>query len=103
MQGIGEFENIEANPDRKDSQVITFKDRFTAEKLMYGSTEMPSVGKVEFAWVNTPLPAVTPTTKVHDGDVHMADQEAGSAMADGARTADVDYDVAEDDDRWLAE
>lgn len=102
MQGIGEFENIEANPDRKDSQVITFKDRFTAEKLMYGSTEIPSVGKVEFAWINTPLPPVTATTKPQDGDTHMADHE-GTAVADGARTADVDYDVAEDDDRWLAE
>jgi len=71
---------------------------------MYGSTEIPSVGKVEFAWVNTPLPPMIPRAKSQDGDTHMADHEhEGSAMADGARTADVDYDVAEDDDRWMAE
>ena len=33
LQSVGEFENIEPNPDRPDSQVITFKDRFTAEKV----------------------------------------------------------------------
>ena len=70
---------------------------------MYGSTDIPSVGKVEFAWVTTPIPpVVTPTAKAPDGDTHMADHEA-SPMADGARPADVDYDVAEDDDRWMAE
>ncbi len=102
MQGIGEFENIEANLDRKDSQVITFKDRFTAEKFMYGSTEIPSVGKVEFSWVNTPLPPVLVTPKQQDGDTTMAEGD-GAAVVDGARNADVDYDVAEDDDRWLVE
>lgn len=69
---------------------------------MYGSTEIPSVGKVEFAWFNTPLPPVTATARSQDGDSHMTDQE-GTAVTEGARTADVDYDVAEDDDRWMAE
>lgn len=102
MQGIGEFENIEANPDRKDSQVITFKDRFTAEKLMYGSTEIASVGKVEFSWVNTPLRPITPVPKQQEGDINMAEGD-GVTVADGARVTDVDYDVAEDDDRWMVE
>ncbi|KAI9874638.1 MAG: hypothetical protein M1830_009530 [Pleopsidium flavum] len=102
LLGIGEFENIEANPDRPDSQVITFKDRFTAEKFMYGSTEIPSVGKVEFSWINMPLPPVTVTPKQQDGDTNMTEGD-GAAVAEGARTADVDYDVAEDDDRWMAE
>ncbi|KAI9789414.1 MAG: hypothetical protein M1816_006074 [Peltula sp. TS41687] len=63
LLGVGEFENIELNPGRKDSQIITFKDRFTAEKFIYGSPEIPSVGKVELSWVNNnPGPSSTPTT-----------------------------------------
>ena len=115
LQGIGEYETIEPNPDRKDSQLVTFKDRFTAEKFMYGDTDIPSVGKVELAWVNTPLPPVGSATAVkqQDGDAHMPDRDgdgSGSATAtvDGGvraavAVAEVDYDVAEDDDRWMAE
>ncbi|OJD18972.1 hypothetical protein ACJ73_08676 [Blastomyces percursus] len=65
LLGIGEYESIEPNPDQPDSQIVSFKDRYIAEKLMYGTTDIPSVGKVEFSWVaNTPL---TPGTR--DGSV----------------------------------
>ncbi|KAI9830912.1 MAG: hypothetical protein M1819_005294 [Sarea resinae] len=130
LLGIGEFENIEANPDRKDSQIITFKDRGTAEKFMYSGKDIPSVGKVDFSWINTPLPPISVPTSTstsaskpqpppqqhqqqqqqqaevpsatnnnNDGDAAMADHDA----ADGAahRNADVDYDVADDEDRWM--
>ncbi|KAL2375927.1 hypothetical protein RJ035_008182, partial [Blastomyces gilchristii] len=63
--GIGEYESIEPNPDQPDSQIVSFKDRYVAEKLMYGTTDIPSVGKVEFSWVaNAPS---TPGTR--DGSV----------------------------------
>ena len=81
-QSVGEFENIEPNPDRPDSQVITFKDRFTAQKVRFavcfarrsvsswrpltrrlflvdmqffaGSSEIPAIGAVELSWISNP-------------------------------------------------
>src|SRR5580700_957750 len=60
-KGVGDFTNIETTPE---CTFITFKDRFTAEKFMYGTSngEIPSVGKVELAWVQTPLPPVNLST-----------------------------------------
>ncbi|KAI9842834.1 MAG: hypothetical protein M1837_006855 [Sclerophora amabilis] len=108
LLGMGEFENIEPNPERKDSQLITFKDRFTAEKLVYGASDIPSVGKVEISWVNTPLPPVPVPSKrsaepsvqtASLGDEMMRDHEAATEDAH----KNEDYDVAEDDDRWMVE
>ncbi|MCJ1403825.1 hypothetical protein MMC11_007048 [Xylographa trunciseda] len=112
--GIGEFENIDTSAS-KDSQIITFKDRFTAEKLMYGPKDIPGVGKVEFSWVNTPLPPVVlPAAKQEEDGVGDADMEMGGVAAEsedgrdhgggghhGHAPAEVDYDVAEEDDRWM--
>ncbi|MCJ1437876.1 hypothetical protein MMC27_007263 [Xylographa pallens] len=112
--GIGEFENIKTSAS-KDSQVITFKDRFTAEKLMYGPKDIPGVGKVEFSWINTPLPPVVMPAAKHDEDgVGDADMDMGGVTADsedgrdigagghhGHGQAEVDYDVAEEDERWM--
>ncbi|KAI9757241.1 MAG: hypothetical protein M4579_003541 [Chaenotheca gracillima] len=113
LLGVGEFEHIEQDPDRRDSQLITFKDRFTAEKFFYGTTEIPSVGKVEVSWVNTPLPPVTlpapnaaspsagTSSMDKGGDESM--QDPGMAGGDDSHKNE-DYDVAEeDDDRWMVE
>ena len=83
-------------------QVITFKDRRTAEKFMYGSKNIPSVGQVELAWVNTPPAPLHPATKTNTGeDSMMANSNTnGDHHANTADAADVDYDVAEEDDRW---
>ncbi|RDW92171.1 hypothetical protein BP5796_01565 [Coleophoma crateriformis] len=58
LLGVGEYADIETTPERTS---ITFKDRFTAEKFMYGTPgcEIPSVGKVDMTWVQTPLPPVS--------------------------------------------
>ncbi|KAI9807652.1 MAG: hypothetical protein M1825_005593 [Sarcosagium campestre] len=113
LLGIGEFENIERNPDRGDSQIITFKDRFTAEKFVYGPTEIPSVGKVEMAWLNTPAPPSQPPTQsaavlmdLSNGQTNTMDEsmhEAGGQADEMQKnTTNEDYDVAEDDDdRWM--
>lgn len=68
---------------------------------MYGSKDLPSVGKVELTWYNAPSIS-TPTSAKPvnpDGDVGM-----GGANADGdtghAVSTEMDYDVAEEDDRW---
>ncbi|KAI9811885.1 MAG: hypothetical protein M1827_005236 [Pycnora praestabilis] len=109
---IGEFENIEPNPDRPDSQLILFKDRATAEKFFYGPSEIPSVGKLEFSWINMPLPPITSlpsatTSTKQQQDTNQQQQNDGdSTIAEGdagPRHVDVDYDVADDDDRWMVE
>lgn len=102
-QGVGEFEAIEAHPDRTDTQIITFKDRPTAESFMFGPKDIPSIGKLEFNWINTPLPLVQSSGKAASGgddDVGMGNANMDGDAADKGGAADVDYDVAEEDDRW---
>ena len=76
---------------------------------MYGAKEIPSIGRLEFTWVNMPLPPVLVPSSRPDG-VKNGDTEMGNAHADGDEQGDlggqqglreVDYDVAEDDDRWM--
>ncbi|OAX78262.1 hypothetical protein ACJ72_07433 [Emergomyces africanus] len=125
LLGVGEYESIEPNPDQPDSQIVSFKDRYLAEKLMYGPTDIPSVGKVEFSWVaNGPS---TPGTR--DGSVSappLLEQQEQAAKKDehedahmgnngthetdpmlrkdaGGHHHEVDYDVAEMDDAWAVE
>ncbi|KAI9769759.1 MAG: hypothetical protein M1840_003752 [Geoglossum simile] len=108
FQGIGEFENIEHNPSRSDSQVITFKDRFTAEKFIYSGSDIPGVGKVDLSWINTPLPPVAAnkqTQEVFTLPLSSATSHDGGDAADGdMHKTTEDYDVAEDDDdRWMVQ
>ena len=81
---------------------------------MYGLKDIPSVGKVEFSWVSTPLPPVQlPSAKHEEDGVGDADTDMGGVPADsdngrdngaghhGHGQAEVDYDVAEEDERWM--
>lgn len=84
-------------------------------KFINSSSTIPDIGKVEFSWVNTPLPPVssaaqTPQKASSDGgDVAMGDGVNGSGAGSEhgkqghVERAEVDYDVADDDDRWMAE
>lgn len=109
FQGIGEYTDLEITPTRT---AIIFKDRFTAEKFMRTpNSEIPSVGKVDMSWIQTPLPPVnlTPkplhtTTKIEE-DTTM---DEGDAMANNPAAAErevveephqnYDYDVAGEDE-----
>ncbi|KAI4162482.1 MAG: hypothetical protein LQ342_003897 [Letrouitia transgressa] len=102
LLGIGDFEAIEPHPDQPGVQVITFKDRQTAEMFMYGGKNIPSIGPVELSWINTPLAPASLGNKFNS-DVDMG---TGSSKMNGDHAevpaAEVDYDVAEEDDRWMA-
>ena len=91
--------------DARDAMTVSFKDRFTAEKFMYGGKAIPGVGKVELAWVSTPLPPVRTEQIDANGDTDMglpnATTEGNGARDSGHQTAEVDYDVAEEDERWM--
>lgn len=94
---------------------------------MYGTTnsEIPGVGKVELAWIQTPLPPVAlppaiPAVKheteikheqaTGNGDVNMENEREGDAMAQAEQRAsapghrqeqlELDYDVG-DDNEWV--
>ncbi|KAL1953965.1 hypothetical protein VTO42DRAFT_1881 [Malbranchea cinnamomea] len=114
LLGIGDYESIESNPDRPDSLIVSFKERYVAEQLIYGPTHIPGVGNVEFAWVaNAPsapsttvnTPGATSTTFVSgseskgEGDTVMGNEEPDLQKNAGH---EVDYDVAEDD-TWAVE
>jgi hypothetical protein len=122
-QGIGDFTSIETTSART---AITFRDRFTAEKFMYGTPggELPGVGKAEFAWIQTPLPpvsipgavnaataAITPTTsdrvdmsmEMDEGDAMAQEADSPATATNSARATEqqernLDYDVADDND-----
>jgi RNA-binding protein 26 len=117
-QGIGEFTDIQATPAMTS---ITFADRKTAEKFFYGlsNKEIPGIeGKVELAWVSTPLPPVKvskteagggePIAKRQpeqpeqlEGPEQHAEEDRRPVMASNeqnAEQADMDYDVADDND-----
>ena len=108
MQGVGEFTDLEITPERT---AITFKDRFTAEKLMYGlpGGEIPSVGKVDLSWIQTPLPPVNVAALkgLKDEDATMDEGDAMAHTSSPARgglaheqAENIDYDVA-DDSEWV--
>ena len=99
---MGEFEAIEPHPDRPDTQVVTFKDRHTAESFMYGNHDIPLVDKLDLAWFNAAGVSGRPVPKQSEVDVdigmggtrvdeHHADK--GAALAN----TEVDYDVAEEE------
>ena len=106
---------------------MAFKERYQAEKFMFGSWNIPSVGEVQLTWLpNPPLP--TASASIADGNVAGQDVSdktsaaAAAAAADDDMTGmdhenenengldsrkelpagahDVDYDVAEMDDNW---
>ncbi|KAJ9203646.1 hypothetical protein DTO164E3_276 [Paecilomyces variotii] len=107
--GIGEYQSVDPNPERSDSQIITFKDRYVAEKLMYGPTTIPGVGNVEMSWIANPAPTPSatggpgPDGKTRDEDSVMENTGEAAPEPDSTRrdgNHEVDYDVAEVDDSW---
>lgn len=125
LQGLGEYESIEPNADQPDTLTVVFKERYQAEKFMFGSWNIPSVGEVQLTWLpNPPLPTTTTiSSATADGDMSgqdMSSKTGGGADDDmtgmdhenenenglesrkepPAGAHDVDYDVAEMDDNW---
>ncbi|KAI9926452.1 hypothetical protein ASPWEDRAFT_141841 [Aspergillus wentii DTO 134E9] len=112
--GVGEYESIEPNPEQQDSLIVAFKERYQAERFMFGSWTIPSVGEVQLTWVPNP-PITAPTTpgavsdtKTGSDEDTAMDNTTGSLPPDqlGAPkdgNHDVDYDVADMDDSWGVE
>ena len=103
-QTVGDFTSIQPD-EAKTFQVVTFKDRSTAEDFFYGSHEIPGVGKLDFTWVATPLPPITKPIAGRDGDTEMGGVASDDTLVDSnsherEQDRDEDYDVAEEHE-WI--
>ncbi|KAL4920124.1 hypothetical protein BDW62DRAFT_22938 [Aspergillus aurantiobrunneus] len=130
--GVGEYESITQNPNEENSLIVSFKERYIAEKFMFGTRNIPSVGEIQLSWIpNPPISMPSSSSQPHHQSTSATttdmnlDAKTGSdedtimdsAPADqtgcGLRGkegngnlnshADVDYDVAEVDDSWGVE
>ncbi|KAL8820318.1 MAG: hypothetical protein Q9191_007539 [Dirinaria sp. TL-2023a] len=54
LLALGEYEDITSPPPSSSSQqlIITFKQRAQAETFFFGTRDIPSVGKIDMAWVS---------------------------------------------------
>ncbi|KAF2101699.1 hypothetical protein NA57DRAFT_73138 [Rhizodiscina lignyota] len=55
-----EIQSVEPHPQRKDVQVVTFKERYVAETFLANTSVIEGVGKVDVAWVPNTTTAPAP-------------------------------------------
>lgn len=104
-QNMGEFESVTTSPVVTH---VSFRDRKTAEKVYFSlhGKELPGVqGKLDLAWVNSPLPHVNTKTLTQEengaagGDAMagMDDEREGTdAAAEESRAVNMDYEAGDD-------
>ena len=119
QQSNFEYASIDAHPERTDTQIITFKERYVAELFLDRATEISDVNKGDLSWVpnatttieSTPGP-VASEQPASDVDIKMEppssdDRALNGGQVNGAEETNVnvnggaDFDVAEDEDQWL--
>jgi hypothetical protein len=103
LVSVGEFESIERDPERTDTFVISFRERWQAEQVANGLADIPGVGKVKVAWVAS-TPMATTEQPVPEAE-HEAMADATNGHSHDLRDethdeAEVDLDVAGGDDEW---
>lgn len=101
-----ETANVSPHPDRKDAAVVAFQERYLAENFMNRAKEIPHIGKVELAWAAAPVsstPSSFTAASFGNGNGNGSAMDTSMEEVIDAGRADVDYDVADDDDRWLME
>jgi hypothetical protein len=85
--------------------MLAFSERYQAEKFLNHGSDIPHLGKVELSWMANPTAPSTPVTATQpeaSKDVNMDEpQDQGNQRPQQA--AEMDYDVADDDDNWLVD
>ncbi|KAJ4012867.1 hypothetical protein NW752_006138 [Fusarium irregulare] len=111
LLNLGEFESVDTAPEITH---VSFQDRKTAERFYYSlhGKELPGVeGRLDLAWVSTPLPPVKTTgnddvpgdggdDKEDDAMAGFDDQPGRERSAEPQqedRAVNMDYEVAEED------
>ncbi|KAF4991570.1 hypothetical protein FGRMN_7688 [Fusarium graminum] len=111
LLNLGEFESVDTAPETTH---VSFQDRKTAERFYYSlhGKELPGVeGRLDLAWISTPLPSVK-TTSHHDTSRDAGEDKEDDAMAgfddqpgrersaepqQEDRAVNMDYEVAEEE------
>jgi hypothetical protein len=103
LVSVGEFESIERDPERTDTFVVSFRERWQAEQVMNGQTDVLGVGKVNFVWVaSAPMTTTEPPVPEPENEA-MGDAPNGHShdMRDDIhQELEVNFDVAGGDDEW---
>lgn len=104
LVSVGEFESIEKDPERTGYFTVSFKERWQAERVMNGQTDVPGVGKVKLAWVlSAPMTTTTEQPVVDQEDEAMNNAPSGKPHElhdDTHDELEVNLDVAGGDDEW---
>jgi hypothetical protein len=103
LVSVGEFESIEKDPATTDSFVISFKERWQAEQVMNGQTDVLGVGKVKMIWVASAPTATTEQPVLDQEDEAMVEAQKGNPHDihdDTHHELEVNLDVAGGDDEW---
>lgn len=94
------FNNLDSatltnHPDRDDTALVTFTQRFEGENFMAASTnsELLHIGKVELSW-SRPEDKVTATNGNRDSDTKMGQPETTEQPSRETEA----YEMAEDED-----
>ena len=102
LVSVGEFDSIERDLEKSDCFVISFKERWQAEQVMGGQTDVPGVGKIKLAWVASAPTTTTeqPITDQDDGVMVDAPNGKSHDIHDDTHEMEVNLDVAGGDDEW---
>ncbi|GAB7337002.1 hypothetical protein MBLNU457_g2417t2 [Dothideomycetes sp. NU457] len=105
-----ESASISTHPDRKDAAIVAFKERYKAEQFLASAgREIPHIGKCELSWVpNNQLSGAAAATVAGNSTPASSTTETGFAEPDMEMDDERqqlgrggEYDVADDDDRWM--
>jgi len=104
MESVG----VSSHPARKDAAVLSFKERYMAEKFLGQAKDIPHIGAVELSWManqNIAAPSTFSAAPASASNTFAngngGDKDIKMEEAHDVGRAEVDYDVADDDDRWL--
>jgi hypothetical protein len=103
LVSVGEFESIEKDPERAGYFTVSFKERWQAERVMNGQTDVPGVGKIKLAWVPSAPTTTTEQPVVDQEDEAMNNAPSGKPHElhdDTHDELEVNLDVAGGDDEW---
>ena len=102
MNIVGEYESIMPDPEKSDTMVVSFAERWQAEQLMHHTTDIPGVGKVKMSWVTlAPLPSSDVSLGNGDDDEEMIDAPKANGHDvndDTNHEQEVNLDVAGEDE-----
>ena len=103
LVSAGEFESIERDAEKSDTFVVSFRERWQAEQVMNGQTDVLGVGKVKLAWVGSTPTITTEQPMLDQDDEVMVETPNGHSHEIGDDThqeLEVNLDVAGGDDEW---